>query len=1481
MINKKIISKLLIGVCVISFVVLGLAQVSFAQVPTKKLLSSISTEDSSKPIFKNKNFTFSIGNVEIGYESLNGISTSSDYIPSLQPNSKINVVANGTNLVLNIPFAFNSTAAQRAVINKIWISASPKISYLNNSANPKDMTNNFVGVKGNKITQVLDSQVNLNSTSSGTLLSSFSFNNLDWKELVDLNLKVNFEYAGKTYSFPVNLPTFRATNKYQISNTANVNLTNDQKFLNIQFSLQNSNGTDGFYNPLNHKVKSITFKIKADSNIIIDPVESEDLKKNSDGTYTISGALVNMTKNQTPLNKLFKIKTKPGTYTQQITVTPISVFYEGVEDTTYIASEENLGATVNVSSSSYDKSYNMGQSSVDDSAGKSQLNGIITSYSSNIGANIQGKYTVYSGSLIYNGEVFFVGGVNNYMNRIDKNSNNQYVYLNSEQAYTMKNGNPSQRASLMQQVVEGKIGKIYSTKEIVNMNDKKLSLPNLNFIFTKSEYSGKALKLGGTYTKVGTIHGKYITSNTFTLAIAKSGTTSEQIQTIAGGLNKEFDKLITDSKGENVGFFLGSANDKTPINRFLQSDIGFSDNQPYIYTVTGVSIDNDMQIFRAPYTRDINWAHKEHNFDFSYTSIGATRTEQLKAGSVITLYMGAPFILNSNISINGQVLDSKNYEIQGNSIVITTPNIIQHNYNENFYRIYNINFSATYDIFNSEKIVVWSKLGSTGLEGLEYNFNNQIQSYYDHGSTWCSNQGVTINTVATSKNYCLQTGTNVNSDGNTTITDIVYNPSISTNKYLIIGGIPIMEANVSSKLGFRNYGDLQPVLTGININTYETWLLPKANLNTKNKEILTNISSNGLQTAYKYIQSTKSGWVKYTQGMDLSNMVAYAVVTNIKGGNSVAFNYNIHLNNIQKGVYQLSNTAFKYYNIDGNVGSNSNILILTPKGSITQNTYVTSVRNIAGAGVDIPFLIGHGENKDGNQKTPKALIEQIKWANGQKISNMDKTLSSYGYNLVDIKVNGITRDLSWFENVGIAGNSGITNITFVVQHKIPFKIVINSFNEEDKKSQIDTVIESGKSYPKANIENLISRIETLDANKEGVTEITLNGISYTNNINGFISKLRELENSVVTDDSKGIDIKVTFKKIISVYQKMVTDTGKVIIPKVKVSSGYEGQSQNIDPLSVPKGYYLILVNINGVQISKVVDNDVKFSLPKKLGNKDLDIEYIVKPYITTKREVVTVKGEILSQVDQTGKENEILNTNIEIPKGYKLVKIMLNNKVISLNQVPKTLGNRNQTIIYKVEKISEKKVMVKTNIEVITIGGDKIYNISLVGEPKANLNKEVVISKEFKIVKILLDDKEVKEAPTKFGDKNQSIVYIVKKVEAKTIDSNNKDKVSGDNKNKDNVRKDSERGNEKKDKENSDNKKMKNKNDKASSNENKEENKGEKASDNNKRIKNKNNLPYTGVIQSNLNKSDIVATGGVLSLISIVGFMIVRISKRK
>ncbi|WP_317312473.1 MucBP domain-containing protein, partial [Clostridium thermobutyricum] len=215
------------------------------------------------------------------------------------------------------------------------------------------------------------------------------------------------------------------------------------------------------------------------------------------------------------------------------------------------------------------------------------------------------------------------------------------------------------------------------------------------------------------------------------------------------------------------------------------------------------------------------------------------------------------------------------------------------------------------------------------------------------------------------------------------------------------------------------------------------------------------------------------------------------------------------------------------------------------------------------------------------------------------------------------------------------------------------------------------------------------------------------------------------------------------------------------------ATGEPGNKTNLKDPQIPEGYHLVNITDNG----KVITN-----VPSTFGDSDNNIIYHVakNPKITVK--VVDSKGKELGKsITVNGDPNS--NTGLKvpsIPKGYHLVNVT-NGEGETVKGIPSTFGNKDEIIIYHVEKNPTKTTISIEGSNGKVIGTPK----SETGEPgdKTNL-KDPQIPKGYHLVNITDNGKVITNVPSTFGDSDNNIIYHVAKnpkITVKVVDSKGKE----------------------------------------------------------------------------------------------------------
>lgn len=1281
-----------------------------------------------------------VNNVSISKKSVNSFNNDTSYIPKNIISESTDIATSQTTVTYKIAVSLSSKTGKLYDISKLYLTANPSAEYMVNSKDPKEQE------AAKKILDQINIQLgsikNLNSTSTFTISASFNIESADWNMKVTPNFNIHVSLGGKEEVIPVKAPDIRLTNKYTVSISTEVNSTPDNNdkhvhYLDIRFYNNNSNPNNpGVYNPANTTMKSLTFKVNNPdpTNIEITALDVPGLKINPDGTYTISGDLINK------FNKLLKVTTKTDKrLMEKVTVQPINEEFNlngGVDAKTATSINYYSGdATITQNNIGVGDEITMSQNSNIQGVQSPQV-----TYGSTISAGLPGQYNIYTGSILTDGNVVVGSGGQCSLGFSDMN--NMYVHLDQNSINILTNGTAAQKADLMQKIVNQEVGTTYNINSIQQMYVDGQKIPVLNFTYTQNYYDGAAISTGANYPVMPRGGNNPIIARTITIGTLQTSLTPEQEKSAQEQLSKSglTSDIIIKNNGKFSGFLL-SAPDKYT-NKFIDSqgngyqatDIRYDTYSHDVSSIKTISL----QLSKV-YVDDLGeggssfpqgdsvsehsqaWLNNSHLFNVFTYGYGSTNFEYYTPNTKIDVNMGAPFNLTSGVTMNGEEIPANDVKVEGSHLIITFPrrvNVIDEEPSFKFHAQYTNPLERTINI--SAGLV-----GETGKQGLVYSYNNDPDSSQEVGGA--SNQIIYNNKLiiaGSESTSCLHSSIiDKNNPNVVTLNDTINNGTNTEKTYMIIGKIPLPGSdNLPGQEGAPSEGGLGTELQSLNNNGVPTWVLPKSALNKENQSILNNPNALELKGKLKYIESPESGWIKYVPGkIDLSNIIAYMSTPTVKAGQNFNMSYNVKFTGENPNVYQIVNSAFKYYDEIDNVASTSNIVTLTPPGENLENTWISGVTTINGEltneelnktvdGHSLQELFGHGPDNDGNLNlTPKPLQDKVALA-----TNVDE-MKKLGYRLDGIYVNGEKVDANWFNTVGILNNAGITHIKFIVS-KIPTYTDTVKVVDNDGKEIIPLVSVIGETGKATGLKEPVipTGYHIVKITNEDGREVT--GVPQT-----FTDKNQIIIYHIAKDPS------TTVSEIYS--------DGKEVVPS-KVTINLPGSKVDTTIPNLPTGYQIIRVTIN--------DTEIPLSqVPIIQSNDNQIIVYTIGKMPTDTVKVVDESGkEIVPSISKTGKTGDETGlTTPNIPKGYHIVKIT-NENGQNVNGVPKIFGDKDEVTIYHVAKdiIDKVYIDVKTDKGEILIPSHEIAS----GAPGSKIDIKVPdIPNGYHIDKILLNGKEL------------------------------------------------------------------------------------------------------------------------------------------
>ncbi|WP_159426722.1 MucBP domain-containing protein, partial [Clostridium mediterraneense] len=1227
-----------------------------------------------------------VTNVNISKTALGASSNTDKYIPENNVPATGNIATTGTVITYKISVSLRSKSGKLYNISKCYLSANPTAKYVTNGKPETPQEKQAITNMLDSLNVNLQNLTNLDSTSTFTITASFKIGEADWDVNMIPNIDLHIDVNGSTKTIPINVPDIKLTKHYLNYVAPNVKVTPDEskphiQYVSLNFNNNTLNNNSGVYNVNNSKPSSITFKIYTQGqNFTITPLDVPGLVSNPNGTYTISGKLMD------GVQKLFKITTNTDNrFVQPIYVTPVNETFNspsGVDATAATTNQYEVGKANVIQNELITKGnpINMQQFSTTESSDLSNMSSFDNVFfGTTIDAGLKGTYDVLTGSLITNGQVLF----SDFGKIISAYTQNAQCYynLNQNTVDILKSGTAEQKEQILWKIATGEmngIGTMYTANEISEMMSNGQPLPSVNFVVAAGVYDSKSnLKITGNYitAPTGGVNNRVI-SRTYTLGILVGKYSNTELSTmqsqIEQGKAKQDGVLIRD--GKFAGFMMSPPNNYTDevINSNYISQItdtrytgyshGISSGAVMAHDYTGVSVDNPFggSSQNTIEKVGVSWLDKPHMFNAQVTGFGSGPQLTFTNKSQMVINMGAPFKLIGGVQLMWDNLSPSDYKIDGDKLIVNIPEGWEVNLSDSP----NVTFNAQY--INPDKInnldISAKMVGPDGHQGLEYNYNDIANhSVVAGGLPPQTIYHTKIDIIRAAKTDCMHSSTPLNSNNETTLTDMIHNEDSITKQYMIVGEIPVNGSdNLPGQDGAVSQGGLNTTLETLDTNGVPTWVLPKSALNSTNRELLESPDANKLNGEMSYIENPKSGWIKYVPGQtNLSDIVGYVATPTVQGGQDFTMQYKVKLGGIQKGKYQLINSAFKYYDMTDDIGSTSNVVTITPPCENLNYTWISGVVTPTGVltkqeltknvdGHSLQELFGHGPDNDGSwDLTPKALQSKVDLA-----TNAEE-MKELGYKLDEIEVNGKVVTPDWFKTVGILQNSGITHIKFVIS-KLP---------EQPVQKYTDTV-------------------KVVDENNQPVIpEVSVTGVSGTDT--GLKApKIPEGYHIVnVTDNNKTIEPGVPSKFtnddqniVYHIAKNPITTVeefypnGKPVVAN-KTTTNLEGAKVDTAIPDLPNGYQITKITVNGKEVSQ---NEV----PTVQSKDNQTIVYTIDKMPTDTVKVIDNKGnEVVPSVSKTGKIGSNTGLNIpDIPKGYHIVNIT-NGNGEKVTGVPSTFGN--------------------------------------------------------------------------------------------------------------------------------------------------------------------------------------------------------------
>ncbi|MGL4910814.1 MAG: hypothetical protein ACRC3Y_00145, partial [Romboutsia sp.] len=937
----------------------------------KKIDSKTKTKIDSASVSKEL-VNINVGKISTVKNVSNGITKNTSYIPENAVPQTGDIGAIGTSFQYNVPIEFTSTDG------KLYNLEHPSIEV---SLNP-------TGVDGKKLTEEqslaiksLENDINIqiqnysqNWNTSGSYIFSILINLNNAINGVQLNPVMNLSYTlnDKVVEKNISLGKILLTRKYSASFNPTMNIDKDSLDIGVNYNYDNGSVAKYDINNLGyingeHKVKSLSFTLSSPKGIKLTPVDNKDLEVNKDGSFTLTGELLNQALSGKV--KLFNIGYVGVPVSGNIN---LNLIPKSNEQTFNNGQITEAGTFVNYRTNSIGIQYVPEQSSdekVDKFNLESKDNGIVlgegnmtnairTDFSAQIDSE-GGSGVAYVGSCITSGDALITQNGKNL-----ESKDLTYVELPSNILSSLTTGTLEEKEDIMNDIINNKYP-LYKSGDTLTPGFSP------NFVYTKSNIEKSQKKvIGGSYVKIPKNYNQW---NTYPTSVSS---TIVGILYNENNISKETTEAFKTSKTDGIkkvgnNSLLGIV---TPPNNLISE----TENQANPWTFSQSTYFRDGAFSHGVSASEIlTWAVSETRFDSfdsnitSYNQRGhgiynsITENELgiwlsqphtingaigvnvagdgnlYKNGTYVRVNFGANAIVTGDIVLNGKVVNSSDVKIEKDYAVIKIPNNTPLNLLKVTVPIQYTNMGLN-SITTSIEICDQNGNATRNIYPV-VKLNGEMSSWGMTGYAENTAFGDTVNFTNTSANICSQYSNGVSKDNTTTITNVINNLGDKKKNYTIAGRIPSADNNtLSANFGDTNVGGLGSTLENIDTEGKDTWLLPNSEVNNpKNQEILNTPYSSTLGNLTAE-DLKKLGWIKYTKGMDLKNIGAYLVNTWINPGSSYTMHYKIQLTNINKKIFQATNAEYKYYENEDSIGSLSPVTTLVPYG-VNKNVWMSSV----------------------------------------------------------------------------------------------------------------------------------------------------------------------------------------------------------------------------------------------------------------------------------------------------------------------------------------------------------------------------------------------------------------------------------------------------------------------------------------------------------------------------------------------------------
>ncbi len=1281
----------------------------------KKLLTvkKVDSKDSTSNNINLNDLNIEISNINITKESAVGFTNNSSYVPENNIPKTTNIATSNTEVVYKIAVSLSSKTGKFYKIPKLYLTANPFAQYMGKNAN--DPKEKEAAAKLLKSINVQLSELkDLNTTSTFVITAIVGVGNADWDVKVNPNFQIHAMVGNKEKVVPIKAPDILLTNHYTDNVYAGLKITHSENNKHESYlDIDLNNGNSAPNNP------GIYNPANYKPQSITFKIDNPDSKDIDIIPLKVPGFTVNPDGTYTVDSRLIGQVNrlfKVVTKTNGVLNKEITVVPLSEKYNTNI--DLNKTTTFNYDSASATLTQNAIGDSFTMSQG-TQASGwynVYDTFSSKLSAGVPGKYKIYSGSLLSDENMVVIDGKN-----LIAIKDQTYVSLNKNAENILLTGTPSEKAAIFQRIVNGDmsgIGQAFSYDKILQMYKSGEELPQINFTYKSEEYNGNPLNMVGYYHEIP-IHGAWtpMINRVFTLGVLQGNYSKEEKESMEEAIEKgalSSDTIIKNN-GEFSGFLL------SPPDNITNQDI--YDQKPVEGPVGNGTY----------YTTESRYGSISHDISsaitYAYEKVTTTIDSPKGAGNIVQ---------NHPVSW----LDNSHkfyFYIYGYGSGITEQ------YTKN--TVLNVNMDAPFVLTSPVTIngVTVPKEdykieGNRILIRFPQRFNMSPQPRVEFEAHYITFGPQTITVSAHLEGKMGHQG-------------IVYNYNNNPNSSELEGG-------ATSQIVLFN----SQVLTG---ETSNECMHYSNGVDSNGNVTLTDVVHNGKYETKKYFV------VGQIPTAGSNNLPGNEGAPSVGGLGSEL----LSLDTSGAPTWVLPKSALNSINQD--ILDNTNALDLKGKLKYIESPgsgwvrYIPGQTNLSGMvayfvtptiepGKD--FYVNYNVHLTGiNRNTYQIVNSAFKYYTPS--GNLGSTS-----NIVNLTPPGENLSYDW-----------ISKVVDLNGHAIPSGALSNTINYNGEKISLSNLIGHGPDNDgKSDLtpQELQEKIN-LATNKEVMKELgyKLDGIY----VNGQkVSK--EWFNTVgILNNSTLTHVKFVISKVstdtVKVMEHSTDSNGKELITQVgktTTTTGAEGTNTGLKTPEIPEGYHIVNITDNG----KVITTGV----PSKFTGNNQNIVYNIAKNITDKVyvDVKTTTGNILtpSHVVSTGAPGSDTNVNMpEIPKDYHIVKVTVNNKVITPNangsyNLPKTFSdNKNVEKDDKIEVIVAKNPTTTVE-EHYENGTNVVPSKTTTNLQGAKVNTGLPeLPQGYKVIKVTVNGKEVlqSEVPTTQSKDNQTIVYTIGKVLTDTV----------------------------------------------------------------------------------------------------------------